>query len=277
MATMKILIFGSGGYLGSQFHSIYKDAVTPPTDIADQPAVAAVLDAEKPDVVLNVAGKTGRPNVDWCEDHKMETLRCNVTGPLILLEECSRRGIYWVHLGSGCIYEGDNGGKGYSEDDPPNFSGSFYSRTKRWSDEILRDFPGMLNLRLRMPFDGTTNPRNLIMKLRGYKKILDVPNSLTHLPDFFHAARTLIERKVTGTFNVVNDGALSPFELMQMYRKIVDPSHTFERLTLKDLPALVKAGRSNCVLSCGKLREQGIVMPKVEDALEAALTALKGV
>ena len=27
--------------------------------------------------------KTGRPNVDWCEDHKTETLFSNVTAPLI--------------------------------------------------------------------------------------------------------------------------------------------------------------------------------------------------
>ena len=44
-----------------------------------------------PDVVINCAGKTGRPNVDWCEDHKEETVRANVTGPLILLDECRKQ------------------------------------------------------------------------------------------------------------------------------------------------------------------------------------------
>jgi dTDP-4-dehydrorhamnose reductase len=42
-----------------------------------------VLDEVKPDVVINAAGKTGKPNVDWCEDHKEETLRSNDTGPLV--------------------------------------------------------------------------------------------------------------------------------------------------------------------------------------------------
>jgi hypothetical protein len=34
----------------------------------------------KPTHVLNSAGVTGRPNVDWCEDNKKETIRANVIG-----------------------------------------------------------------------------------------------------------------------------------------------------------------------------------------------------
>lgn len=38
----------------------------------------------KPTHVLNAAGVTGRPNVDWCESNKETTLRCNVVGALNL-------------------------------------------------------------------------------------------------------------------------------------------------------------------------------------------------
>src|SRR5438034_114655 len=107
---MKVLLFGGRGYLGGYFRRLYPQAVTPSTDIADPVAVGSVLDEVRPEVVINVAGKAGRPNVDWCEDHKGETLRSNVTGPLVLLEELARRSIYWVHVSSGCIYEGNNGG-----------------------------------------------------------------------------------------------------------------------------------------------------------------------
>ena len=120
---MNVLLFGKG-YIGSLIHTVYPQAIVPGADIADPHAVSAVLDDVKPDIVINAAGRTGRPNVDWCEDHKSETVSSNVTGPLVLLSECGRRGIYWVHVGSGCIYEGDNGGSGFLESDPPNFSGS---------------------------------------------------------------------------------------------------------------------------------------------------------
>src|SRR3989338_10004619 len=147
---MKILVFGAKGYLGHLFLKQYPDAVPSSVDIADSTAVSAELDRVKPDVVINAAGKTGRPNVDWCETHKEEALRSNVTGPLVLLDECAMRKIYWVHLGSGCIYAGDgstslttgNNGKGFSEEDAPNFGGSFYARTKLWSGPHLQGIFG---------------------------------------------------------------------------------------------------------------------------------------
>jgi 3,5-epimerase/4-reductase len=40
------------------------------------------LDTIKPTHVLNSAGVTGRPNVDWCEANKAETIRSNVIGTL---------------------------------------------------------------------------------------------------------------------------------------------------------------------------------------------------
>src|SRR3989344_290490 len=129
---MNVLLFGSTGYMGQQFLTLFPDAATPHIDIAHPQAVSEELDRVKPDIVINAAGKTGRPNVDWCEDHKEETLHANVTGALVLLEECLKRNIYLVHMSSGCIYEGDKGGAGFTEEDPPNFSGSFYSRTKLW-------------------------------------------------------------------------------------------------------------------------------------------------
>ncbi len=270
---MKILLLGRTGYLGTQFLTLYPDAVTPRVDIGNPEAVSALLEAEKPDVVINAAGKTGRPNVDWCEDHKEETLHANVLGPLVLLEECAKRDIYWVHMSSGCIYQGDNGGTGYTEKDTPNFMGSFYSRSKAWSDQILKEFP-VLVLRIRMPFDDSQNERSLITKISKYSRLLDVPNSLTYLPDFLTAAKVLIERRKTGLYNIVNPGALSPYQVMQKYCEIVNPSHTIERLTLDHLSDVVKAGRSNCILSTAKIESEGIMIQPIEQAVDQALRAI---
>ncbi|MBP7114182.1 MAG: sugar nucleotide-binding protein, partial [Candidatus Peribacteraceae bacterium] len=228
----KVLIFGGGGYLGGKLCEMYPDAAAPKVDIADPVAVRKALDDEKPDTVINAAGKTGKPNVDWCEDHKEETLRANVTGPLVLLEECMKRGIYFVHVGSGCIFTGARkGGGGYTEEDEPNFTGSFYSLTKAMSDRLLKPFP-VLQLRIRMPFDGTNSPRNLLTKLRGYKRVLDAKNSITYMPDFFEALKTLVAKRATGIYNVVNPRAVSPYDIMVRYKNEVDPSHEFERISV---------------------------------------------
>ncbi len=144
-----ILVLGGKGYMGQRLLAAYPGAAVSDVDIADAPALAAELDRDRPAVVINCAGKTGRPNIDWCEDHKLETLRSNVTGALVVLETCLERGTYLVHLSSGCIYEGDNGGVGFGENDHPQLRRQLLfadqgSGSTRW---CLRDFP-VLSLRL---------------------------------------------------------------------------------------------------------------------------------
>lgn len=217
---MKVVIFGGRGYMGQYFASLYPDALTPSVDIADSRDIADVLDTEKPDVVINCAGKTGRPNVDWCETHKQETIHSNVIGPLVLVEECGKRDIYLVHIGTGCVYSG-NSSTPFTETDAPNFFGSFYSRSKGVIDQLLNDFP-VLNIRLRMPFDGTSNERNLINKIKKYDRLLDTENSMTYIPDLLKAASTLIQKRATGPYNIINPGAITPFRIMELYKEIVE-------------------------------------------------------
>jgi len=291
---MKVLLFGGRGFMGIQFLRIFPDAVVPSCDIGDPAAVARVLDEVKPDVVINAAGKTGVPNVDWCEDHKRETLHANVLGPIVLAEECGKRGIYWVHLSSGCIYEGTKGAKGekgtkgeqaegWTEEDEPNFTGSFYSRSKAWSEKTVRECTesdvngrgGILILRLRMPFDGSSHPKNLITKLAKYARVNDEENSITCLTDFLEAAKKLIERRATGIYNMVNEGTISPYRIMELYREIVDPSHSFEHLPLPAQSQVTKVGRSNCILATGKLKGEGIQMRPIEEAVKESLKEYK--
>jgi 3,5-epimerase/4-reductase len=273
---MKVLVTGSNGYLGQQFLALYPGSVGTADDIADPAAMRAAITAAKPDVLINCAGKTGRPNIDWCEDHKEETVRGNVTGPLVLLDECARANVHFVHLGSGCTYAGTKGSDGYTEEDIPNFTGSFYSKTKIWSEQVLREFP-VLILRLRMPFDGTTSSRSLLMKVAKYSRVLDSQNSVTYLPDFFKAAQVLISRRRTGIYNMVNDGLLSPYQAMLQYKKLVNPTHTFERLEAEQMGEVAKTGRSNCHLSNQKLKSEGITVRHVDEVLTEALEQLASV
>ena len=68
----------------------------------DQDAVQKELDAIKPTHVFNCAGVTGRPNVDWCEDHKQETLTSNLVGTLNLAMCCAASGVHLTVFATGC-------------------------------------------------------------------------------------------------------------------------------------------------------------------------------
>lgn len=267
---MKMLIFGQG-YIAHKFKDFFgTEAEVSSIRIEDYSSVKAELEAKKPDVVVNCAGKTGRPNVDWCEDHKMETLFGNVTAPLILARACEETGTYMVHIGSGCVYQGYNDGKGYGEEDEPNFSGSFYSRTKAWSEAMLKEFP-VLQLRLRMPFDSVPSERNFITKIVKYNKVISVPNSISVLEDFLIAAKTLIEQKATGVFNVTNPGTITHQEILDIYKELVDPSYEYSLFSVEEMEKITKAKRSNCGLSVAKLESHGVHLRPVAEAVRASL------
>lgn len=267
---MKILVFGQG-YIAGKFKDYFGEEVQISSlRVEDLSSVKAEIEAQEPDVVVNCAGKTGRPNVDWCEDHKMETLFGNVTVPLILARACEDLGIYMVHIGSGCVYEGYKEGKGYCEEDAPNFAGSYYSRTKAWSEQMLKDF-NVLQLRLRMPFDSVPSERNFITKITKYSKVISVPNSISVLEDFMKAARMLIERRATGIYNVTNPGTIDHQTILDMYIELVDPNYKYELFSLDELAKVTKAGRSNCGLCVSKLEEEGIHLRPVEVAVRESL------
>lgn len=270
---MKYLIFGNG-YLGNKFHAALPGSVLDTANINDVVAVRRAIETHAPDAVINCAAKTGKPNIDWCEDHKFETLESNLIGPLNLLRVCQELGQYWVQIGSGCIYQGDNNGLGWGEDDRPNFDGSYYSKVKGWMNEMLRDFP-VLQLRLRMPLDGEPGPRNFITKITNYKQVISVPNSITVIDDLIAAAKALMEQKATGVYNVVNPGAIEHKEILALYKDIVDPTHEYRLISLDELAQLAKAPRSNCILSTKKLEDAGVRLPEIHGRVKEILQQYK--
>jgi len=275
----KIYIFGATGYLGSHFVDYFKEkgweVLTERVDIRDLSAVRAALEKTKPDVVLNSAGKTGVPNVDWCESNKGETALININGAINLASACAEMGIYFAHVGSGCVYEGDGGREhGFLETDEPNFYGSFYSRTKAASEK-MSDEIGALQLRVRIPVEGKSYDKNVINKLLKYERVASIENSFTIVEDFIPASYQLIERREQGIFNMTNVGSMDHKFLMEKYREIVDPSRTFEYMDEAGLAAVTCAARSNCTLDTDKRENLGISMPDLKERIPEILEAYK--
>lgn len=210
--------------------------------------------------VINAAGYTGSPNVDACEDHKQETMEGNVYWPLELERLCGRTPV--VHISSGCIYSGPHPG-GYTEQDKPNFTGSYYSLTKTLGQIALQPYlDKSYLLRMRMPFGTRNHPKNLLTKLTNYKKLINGINSLSRVEDVartaIHFAKTLPE---PGIYNCVNPGEITTreiVEIMGLQKNWFDP---------EEFRKSVRAERSFCVLNSDKLQS---VFP-----LDDVRTALK--
>lgn len=266
--NMKVLIIGKG-WLGQRCAELWPNTTIVDRKISLVSDVLDLLEIYKPDVVLNAAGVTGRPNVDWCETNQMETIKGNTILPLIIAEACQKKDIYLLHIGSGCVFYGESPDPiGWREDDVANPSAT-YSRTKYAADLVLTTLPNIGIARIRMPVDDEPSPRNLISKITTYSKIIDVENSMTIIPDMIDVFYKLLQKKATGIFHVTNPGTIKHREIIDLYHELVDPNHTCEWISNE---ALVEQGlatkiRSNNFLQSERLMEIGISMRPIKEAM----------
>ena len=273
----KILLLGSTGFIGSHFLTALPEAgfevFSPRIEIRNHTEVEKAVYETRPDIIFNATGITGYPNVDWCEDHPDETFSVNVGGSINIASVANEFGAYMVQMASGCVYDGPKKG-GFKEDDEPNYFGSLYSRSRVYSEKILKEFPNVLQLRVRIPITGKPHPKNLIDKLLRYKKMINIPNSCTVIEDFVPATIELINKKATGIFNMTNIGGMDHESIMGMYKKMVDPKYEIHLMTKKEQDELCKR-RANCVLNTDKREKLGVHMPPLEESLKKILQNYK--
>ncbi|GAD98334.1 hypothetical protein PVAR5_7026 [Paecilomyces variotii No. 5] len=282
----KFLIFGNGWVSGLVQETLQKNGDTYEVSkvrIEDREAVLRELDTVKPTHVINTAGARGSPNVDWCEDHKDYTVRSNIIGAANLVDCCFLRGIHITHFASGCIYDQDEAhpldGSGFTEDDTPNFWGSFYSYSKLISEKVLKTYPNVLVLRLRNPVAADLHPKNFVTKLLGYKKIVNIPNSGSVMTNLVPGAIILAKHKETGVYNYTNPGTFTHNEVMGLMKEYVRPSLTWVNFTLDEQSQVLKAPRSNAKLDstklANKLKEYGYEVLPAHEALVEAFALMK--
>jgi len=277
-APQRFLVYGRTGWIGGKLGRLLEERgahwAWGAARMEDRAAVLADLQREQPTHVLLAAGVTGRPNVDWCEDHQAETIRANVLGVVTVVDVCAQAGVHVTYFGTGCIFTYDDkhplgSGVGFKDDDPPNFTGSFYSKTKAMCEDLLRSYPNVLTLRVRMPVDeDLTCPRNFVTKITKYPKVVDIPNSLTVLPELLPLSLDLASRNAVGSLNLTNPGTLSHNQVLALYRDHVDPHFTWVNFTEEEQAQVLKAPRSNNHLDTARLTA---LFPHVRHVRESLL------
>lgn len=272
---MKTLLFGASGWIGSQLLYMLPNVVVANSRLDHYPSIIAELECVRPTHVVLAAGLTGRPNVDWCEDHHYEVLSTNVIGTSVLADHCHRLGIHLTYLGTGCIYEYDSSHPTpFTEQDQPNFDKSYYSKTKILTEKIIKEYPNVLILRLRMPLSDDLHPRSLITKLLSYEKVVNIPNSMSVLYDLLPLVPEMSSRQLTGIYNFVNPGVISHNEILDLYKEYIDPNFTYRNFSLEEQSKVIKAGRSNNHLDATKLLEQ-FEVPHIQDSIRQLFKRMK--
>lgn len=260
-----ILILGKG-FIGERLREEFSCDVST-ARIATFADITSQIQKYKPQILINCIGHTGAGNVDGCELALDETLSANTYVPILLTEAAYRNKIKLVHLSSGCIFHYNYGRQRPITENPiPDYYDLYYSRSKIYAENVLRELSKRCNIliaRVRVPLDCRPHPKNLLTKLINYKKVINVPNSVTYIPDFIRALKHLIKIDARGIYNVVAQGGLRYPKLLDVYCKYV-PSFQYKVIDLKQL----KLMRTNLILSTRKLERSGFKVRTVNEILE---------
>ena len=287
---MKILIYGSKGWIGSQFMKLIinnnHNIIEGTSRVDNYHNVMEELNNINPTHVISFIGRThGITNgvnystIDYLEQEGklVENIRDNLFSPFVLAQLCNQKNIHYTYLGTGCIFKYDNNHpyeeeiNGFNEEEFPNFVGSSYSLVKGYTDMMMHMYPNVLNLRIRMPITNNINPRNFITKITSYKKICSIKNSMTVLPELLPYVIRMMEDNITGTINLTNPGLISHNEILEMYKEIVDPNFEWENFSQEEQRQILKSDRSNNYMDTKKLEELFPEVSNIKDAIRKCL------
>lgn len=275
---MKWLVYGTKGWIGGMVKTYLQkqgETVIDAEARADNEVqVEAEILSHQPDRILCLIGRThgpGHSTIDYLEQKGklVENVRDNLYSPVVLALLGKKHGIHVTYLGTGCIFTYSPYAITFEEKDQPNFFGSCYSTVKGFTDRLMHFFDdSVLNLRIRMPIVGYHHPRNFITKITNYAKICSIQNSMTVLEDMIPALVELVKQKTTGTVNLTNPGTIEHNEILELYKKHVDPRFEWKNFTLEEQSKILLSERSNNELDVTHLQKLCPTIPSIRDSVE---------
>jgi dTDP-4-dehydrorhamnose reductase len=292
---MKVLVYGSKGWIGSQFTKLLKSNNViycegkARADNSDD-VISELLKTSPTHVIAFIGrthGKIGEKiytTIDYLEEPNklQDNVRDNLFSPLVLAFLCQKLNLHFTYLGTGCIFKYDEEHlfgqevNGFTEDSLPNFFGSSYSTVKGFTDQLMKFFDNsVLNLRIRMPITAEYNTRNFITKITTYEKICSIPNSMTVIPELLPKVLDMMKNNVTGTINLTNPGLISHNEILEMYSEIVDTNFVWKNFSEKEQRKILTSDRSNNYLDTQKLQQMYPDVKNIKESVRDVLNLYK--
>jgi nucleoside-diphosphate-sugar epimerase len=247
---MKILLIGKGQIGSALARDLTAfDVHVWPHDMDD--LTRDTLEVIAPDAIINAAGKT---DLAWCESNAREAIRSNLEAPVHLYERILRsdKPIRFIHFSSGCVWDGpyNADGQPFTPDMQPT-PACLYSWTKAAADAMLMniDPEHIAILRPRQVYSGNEHPRNSLIKLLRYPKLIDTPNSVSSLAviekTLLHVLHAM--NNWNGIWNVYDRGITTPLAIGEMLWKAGLREQPF-RISKDELDAFHKPKRVDTVL-----------------------------
>jgi len=176
---MKILLFGGSGQLGYELKKRAADLnfslispVTKEVNITESTQVRALMDAVRPDVVINSAAYTA---VDKAEEEVDRAFAVNAEGVKNVAEACNSADVRLIHISTDYVFDGLQG-RPLKEDDVVN-PVSVYGRSKLAGEEHVSRILGDRGLIVRTQAlygQKGINFVHTMLKLFGEREVLTI-------------------------------------------------------------------------------------------------------
>ena len=275
---MKLLVLGAGGQVGRElcrreWPAGYRLAAFDrgDVDITREDSIAAAMQRERPDMVINAAAYTA---VDRAETEPDAAWAANCTGPGQLAAACREAAVPLIHISTDYVFDGGKAGP-YREDDPVNPLG-VYGKSKEAGDRAIREaLPEHVILRTAWVYSAHGhNFVKTMLRLAGERPVLrvvaDQTGSPTSAADIAAAIARVVQRIAGGqgrwgTYHFTGAGAVTwhgfaeaIFELAAPWR---GPPPRVEPITTADYPTPARRP-ANSVLDCRLIAETFGIIPR---------------
>lgn len=262
LKSIDYVIFGSSGYIGQNItrylNKYNKNYIICNIRLENTDEINKYIELYEPKYIINCAGLTGKPNIFWCDEHKIETIETNITYQLTLAKICREKNIHLTVLGTGDIFTSD---KFYDENDVGNFNKNFYCESKIYLENIIKNYKNVLYLRINYPISDLPSDKNLLTKLIKYECIDSIEISITYLDNLIPILLKMIENNETGVVNFINDGTMNIIEILKIYNKY---KNNDKNILVNDVAN--KKLRSFSKLTIDKLKKYNVL--PVKDAIQ---------
>ena len=277
----RVVVFGGSGQLGSEIRRLWDDVeIVAPTsrevDLEDAAAVAAVIECNAPDTVVNCAAYH---HVDRCEEIPERPFAVNAAAVERLAQQCARRDVTFVTYSTDYVFDGGLG-RAYTEADVPNPQ-SVYGVSKLAGEQLVlrlksRAFVirtcGVYGVRASTSKGYTFIDRILTQARSGERSrvvrdMFVTPSYAVHLAT---ATRDLIRTTRYGLYHMVNEGPVSWYDFALEAVRQSGLNATIEPISYAAWPSTVRRPPYSA-LENARLHALDIRLPRWQSGVRAYL------
>ena len=218
---MKILLTGANGQLGWELQRTVPPGFavvacgSAELDISDRQAVARVVAAHAPQVIINAAAFTA---VDRAETEALRAEQVNALGPINLAQAAVDRGIRLIHISTDFIFDGRQAHP-YQPTDLPNPLGVYGQSKLRGEEGIMALTGGQETTIIRTAWVYSSHGHNFVktmLRLMAEREVLSVIDDQIGTPTWAHglaqAVWSVVSTKVTGVYHYTDAGVASWYD-----------------------------------------------------------------